>query len=109
MKNVVIAEFDQGEIIEYPDAETKGSLDRQPAELVEDDYNFSRRVKEYPGFDVHHVETLQPAIYYIRGLVGKRSNGKTYVFSARVNLNNFGNEDFANMMDSVIEKIKETK
>lgn len=108
--NVFISEFDQGKAITYPEAEITGSLDRQPCDLTGEDYNFNHGIKAHPGFRIHHVETLQPVIYYIRGLIDheydKGPKIKRYVFSARINLNNFGHDDFLELIDKVIDKIR---
>lgn len=115
--NVFISEFDTAKPITYPETETPGNLDRQPCDLTDEDFNFNHGITLHPGFRIHHVETLQPVIYYLRGLIdhetsegtvttGKTWHTKRYVFSARINLNNFGHDDFLELLDKVIDKIK---
>lgn len=109
--NVFISEYDiKKTAITYPETEIKGSLDRQYCDFTGEDYNFNHGVKAHQNFRIHHVETLQPAIYYLRGLIDHETNKgrkiKRYVFSARINLNNFGHEDFLELIDKVIDKIR---
>jgi hypothetical protein len=110
LENIFITEFDSSKAITYPESETKGSLDRQPCDLMSDDYNFNHGIGKHANFRIHHVETLQPVIYYLRGLIDHETNKgtliKRYVFSARINLNNFGHDDFLELLDKVIDKIK---
>ncbi len=110
INNVFITEFQQSVAIEYPEAETKGSLDRQPCDLMQEDYDFNHGLQRQPNFRFHHIETLQPVIYYLRGLIDHETNKgtliKRYVFSARINLNNFGHRDFLELLEKVVDKIK---
>ncbi len=114
LNNVFISEFDQNTAINYPEQETKGTMNRQPCDLTPEDYNFNHGVHKIPGFRIHHIETLLPAIYYIRFLVdrefGQVQGGaqriKRYVVSARVNLNNFGHDDFLELLEKAVDKIK---
>ena len=109
--NVFIKEFKFDEAITYPQTETTGSLNRQPCDLMDDDYNFNHGLTKHPGFRIHHIETLQPAIYYLRCLVDHETNKgtliKRYVISARINLNNFGHADFLELMEKAVDKIKQ--
>lgn len=110
MKDVVVEIFDNKVPINYPDLEQVGSLSRQPSDITDGDRSFSHHVKEYPGFDIHHVETLTPEIHYIRGLIDdKDAPGRRYVFSLKVNLNTFGHEDFKEVLDDVVQFIKTNK
>lgn len=110
LDNVVISVFDGRVAIEYPDAETKGSVDRQPCDLMDSDYDFNHGLTQHPGFRIHHIETLQPVIYYLRFLIDHDTNqGKDmtrYVVSARINLNNFCHSDLLELIDKVVDKIK---
>ncbi len=110
VKDVFIAEFDPHKAITYPVVETKGSLDRQPCDLTSSDKDFNHGIQLHKGFRIHHIETLQPVIYYLRGLIDHETNKgtlvKRYVFSARINLNDFGHSDFLELLDKVIDKIK---
>jgi hypothetical protein len=104
LDHVVIKEFDPGENIVYPETATKGTENRRPADLFPDDKNFNIGLPYYPGFTVHHLETLQPEIYFLRGLIEYKD--KTHIFSIRVDLNNFGHKDFEKIMNMVIDKIR---
>ncbi len=110
LQNVVIKEFDMHTAITYPEAETKGSLNREPCDLTDGDYNFNHGICKHPGFYIHHIETLQPVIYYLRFLIDHETNQRKtytkYVVSARINLNNFGHEDFLELLDKVVDRIK---
>ncbi len=110
LDNVFISEFKEGTAITYPDAETKGSVDRQPSDLVDSDFDFNYGLKKHPNFRIHHIETLQPVIYYLRCLIDHETNKgtliKRYIVSARVNLNNFHHADFLELMEKVVDKIK---
>ena len=110
LKNVIIKEFDKHVAIEYPEIETMGTLNRKQSELVDQDYNFNHSLKKHINFRIHHVETLQPVIYYLRFLLDHETNKGTllvrYVVSVRVNLNNFGHEDFLQLVEKAIDKIK---
>ncbi len=110
LDNVFITEFKAETAISYPEAETKGSLDRQPCDLVNSDYDFNHGLHRHKGFRFHHVETLQPVIFYLRGLIDHETDKgtliKRYVFSARINLNNFGHNDFLELLEKVVDKIK---
>ncbi len=110
IENVHIAEFAFDKAITYPEQETTGSLNRQPADLMLEDYNFNHGMKKHPGFRIHHIETLQPKIYYLRCLLDHETNKgtliKRYVVSARVNLNNFGHDDFLELIEKAVDKIK---
>ncbi len=114
LDNVFISEFDENTAITYPEQETKGSINRQPCDLTDQDYNFNHGVHKVPGFRIHHIETLQPVIYYIRFLVdrefGQVQGGaqriKRYVVTARVNLNNFGHSDMLELIKKAVDKIK---
>ncbi len=113
MKDVFIAEFDQHKAITYPEVETKGSLSRQPCDLAHEDYNFNHSIPKHTGFRIHHIETLQPVIYYLRFLVDKEGKHTEhsveitrYVVSARINLNNFGHSDLLELIDKAIDSIR---
>ncbi len=110
LDNVFISEFSPQTPITYPEAETKGNVSRQPHDLIDSDYNFNYGVKKHPNFRIHHVETLQPVIYYLRCLIDHETNKgtliKRYVVSARINLNNFDHDDFLELMEKVVDKIK---
>ncbi len=109
IKDVFISELKFDKAIIYPEVETKGSLERQPCDLADRDYDFNHGVTMKEGFLIHHIETLQPKIYYLRFLIDKLHPDKTatrYVVSARINLNNFGHSDFLELIDKVIDKIK---
>lgn len=109
MKDVTIAKFDPETTITYPVAEQVGTGSKDPVELTDEDYNFNAPM-QYPGFKIHHVETLQPEIYYIRGLVDHVTTKGTlidrYVFSARINMRNFTKDDFKTMIEDVMAHIK---
>lgn len=111
--NVFVAEFDMQKAIEYPEIETAGSLNRQPCDLLDTDRNFNHGIPKHHGFRIHHIETLKPEIYYIRFLVdkeGKQHEHGTdiirYVVSARIDLNNFGHDDFLELLDKAIDNIR---
>ncbi len=110
LDNVVISVFDSRTAITYPEIETKGTVDRQPSDLMESDYDFNHGLNKHPNFVIHHVETLQPAIYYLRFLLDHETNEgkdfKRYVISARINLNNFCHSDLLELIDKVVDKIK---
>jgi hypothetical protein len=106
MKDVIVDVFNSGKEIKYPYVEKIGTLKRKGFDIVEADRSFRGHVKEYPGFDVHHVETLRPEIYYIRGLVDDEKSGVTYVFSVKVDLATFGHDDFKDVMDDVISLLE---
>ncbi len=110
LDNIVITEFLPDTAINYPEYETKGSVDRQPCDLMESDYDFNHGLKAHSNFRIHHIETLQPAIYYLRFLIDHETNKgtliKRYVISARINLNNFCHSDLLELIDKVVDKIK---
>ncbi len=110
IKDVFISEFKLDVAITYPEVETKGSLNRQPCDLMDDDYNFNHGLVKHPNFQVHHIETLQPVIYYLRCLIDHETDKgkliKRYVVSARVNLNNFGHDDLLELIEKAVDKIK---
>ncbi len=113
LDNVFIAEFNSGTAITYPEKETPGSADRRPEDLIGEDYDFNHGVKKYTGYRIHHIETLQPVIYYLRFLIDKEcpppdhvGTLKRYVVSCRINLNNFCHSDFLELTEKVIDKVK---
>ena len=102
-----------GNDIIYPEVETTGSINRQPCDLMEADYDFNHDIKKHTGFRIHHVETLQPKIYYLRFLIDKEcpppdhvGTEKRYVVSCRIDLNNFGHADFLELIEKAVDKIK---
>lgn len=110
LNNVVIKEFDKHIAITYPEQETKGSISRSPADMFPGDRDFNHGLKKHKNFRIHHVETLQPSIYYLRFLLDHETNQgtliKRYVVSARINLQNFGHDDFLELMEKAVDKIK---
>ncbi len=110
LDNVFITEFEPHTAIQYPEYETKGTLRRQASDLTGDDYDFNHGIIKHRNFRLHHIETLQPVIYYLRCLIDHETDKgtliKRYVFSARVNLNNFGHDDFLELIEKVVDKIK---
>lgn len=110
LDNVFITEFEPNIAITYPERETVGSLNRRPEDLMPEDYDFNHGLQGHANFRFHHIETLQPVIYYLRGLIDHETNQgnliKRYVFSARINLNNFGHDDFLELLEKVVDNIK---
>ncbi len=107
IKDVFISEYEMNKTaILYPQIETKGSIKRTPIDLIDSDKDFNHGIVKYHGYRIHHIETLQPVIYYIRFLIDKEGTDKRYVVTARVNLNNFGHNDFLELVKKVIDKIR---
>ncbi len=111
LTNVIIKEYDKHTAIEYPKAETKGSITRSPSEMFPRDYDFNHGLKKHMNFRIHHVETLQPPVYFLRCLIDHETNKgtllKRYVVVVRVNLSDFGHDDFLELIEKAIDKINQ--
>lgn len=116
MADIIVKEYDKGEWIGYPQDTLPADMHVEPMELSLPDmhgdcilFRDNGRFRDR-GYDVHHVESMPVAEFYVRGLIEhnhpKDHVRKIYVFTARMKGLNVGKLDYDKLVDAAIEQLE---
>lgn len=100
MTNLLVARFKEKDLIKYPDQEYEGIAEMAAFSRDPSKFNFETNL-----CSVKSAELIQFPLCWLRGIITQ--NSQEYVFSAKIDLRNFDEIDYQELLKQAIKEIEE--
>lgn len=99
MDDLLVVKHEYKHSVKYPDIEYKGNASKEGFYVNPTGFAFETDLCR-----TESVELIQKPLFWLRGIIVE--DNQKYVFSAQVCLDNFGKEDYEELLVQALEKIK---